>query len=75
MYAGMAPMQNPADTASALEPDGAEARRARIARETRWLGEARALAEQGHAVSEAQVDAWVDSLGEKDELPPPRSGL
>jgi predicted transcriptional regulator len=28
----------------------------------------------GRVVTEAQFDAWVDSLGTDHELPPPRSG-
>ncbi len=43
------------------------------AAEAKWLARARASALAGHVVSEAAVDAWIDSLGTDHELPPPRS--
>jgi predicted transcriptional regulator len=52
----------------------AEARRLRLAREAEMIAEARADAAAGRVVSEAAVDAWIDSLGTDHELPPPRSG-
>jgi predicted transcriptional regulator len=52
----------------------AEARRLRLAREAEMIAAARADAAAGRVVSEAAVDAWIDSLGTDYELPPPRSG-
>jgi predicted transcriptional regulator len=45
----------------------------RLSHEAKLIAEARASAASGRIVSEAQVDAWVDSLGTDQELPPPRS--
>jgi hypothetical protein len=75
MYVGMTATHQPAGAAPAPQPDGGEGRRDRIAREARSLDEARASAEQGRTVSEALVDAWLDSLGGENELAPPRSGV
>ncbi|MEO8927009.1 MAG: hypothetical protein ABI306_07580 [Caulobacteraceae bacterium] len=37
------------------------------------IAQARASGQAGRTVSEARVDAWIDSLGADDERPPPRS--
>jgi hypothetical protein len=71
----MAAPHHPAVTAPAPSPDVEEARRDRSAGEARLLGEARVCAEKGRTVREEQIDAWVDSLGGRDELAPPRSGV
>jgi len=42
--------------------------------EAKLLARARASALAGHVVSEAAVDAWIDSLGTDREVPAPRSG-
>ncbi len=44
------------------------------AAEAKLLARARASALAGHVVSEAAVDAWIDSLGTDHEVPAPRSG-
>ncbi|MGD0102540.1 MAG: hypothetical protein ABSC06_00705 [Rhodopila sp.] len=43
----------------------------RIGREAEMLARARASAAAGRIVDEAGVDAWIDSVGTDDELPPP----
>ncbi len=48
-------------------------RQRRVAREAELLAKARTSAAAGRTVSEAQVDAWIDSLGTDHELPLPRS--
>ena len=60
---GPAPLAEQAET----ETD----RQRRIAREAAMLAEARASARAGLVVEEAEVDAWIDSIGTDHELPPP----
>jgi len=75
MYAAMTATHHPVGAEPPKSPDAGETRRDRIAQESRLLDEARSAVRQGHTVSEAQIDAWVESLGGKDELTPPRSDL
>lgn len=56
-----------AETAPAAASAGDQTEAERLAR-------ARASAAAGRTVPEAEVDAWIDSLGTNRELPPPRSG-
>jgi hypothetical protein len=51
----------------------AAARRLRVEGEAELIAKARASAAAGRTVSEAHVDAWIDSIGTNRELPPPRS--
>lgn len=46
-------------------------RRRRIGREAELIAEALADTAAGRVVSEADVNAWIDSLGTDRELPPP----
>jgi predicted transcriptional regulator len=64
-------------SANPLQPPRHETkaeRQARIALEAARIAEADASVAAGRTVSEAAVDAWIDSLGTDRELPPPRSG-
>jgi hypothetical protein len=55
-----------------IEADEAQAaRRRRIALEAELLAVARADIAAGLFVDEAEVDAWIDSIGTDHELPPP----
>lgn len=56
------------------DPSEDAALRRRLAREAAMIDQALASAAAGRVVSEDAVDAWIDSLGTKRELPPPRSG-
>ena len=47
-------------------------RQRRIAWEADRIAEARASADAGALIDEAEIDAWIDSLGTDHELPPPR---
>lgn len=64
-----------ASTGRVTAPIGEDAqpREQQIAREAELLTQARLSAAAGSSVSDAQVDAWIDSLGTEHELPPPRS--
>ncbi len=44
-----------------------------FAEEAELLAQARASAAAGRVVSEEEVNAWVNSLGTDNELPPPRA--
>jgi len=61
----------PGKTTRASRPETAAGRRRRIAHEAELIFQARASAAAGRTVSEEQVDAWIDSLGTDQELPPP----
>jgi len=62
-------MTGPAPLAEQAETEADRQRR--IAREAAMLAEARASARAGLVVEEAEVDAWIDSIGTDHELPPP----
>jgi hypothetical protein len=49
------------------------ARRQRLDREADLLAQAQASAAAGRTVSDAQVDAWIDSMASDNPLPTPRS--
>lgn len=38
------------------------------------IAEAEADVAAGRLIDESEIDAWIDSIGTKNELPPPRSG-
>jgi len=54
--------------------DDAAAESRRLAMEAEAIDRALESVAAGRFVTEAQFDAWVDSLGTDHELPPPRSG-
>jgi predicted transcriptional regulator len=54
--------------------DDAAAESRRLAMEAEAIDRALESVAAGRVVTEAQFDAWVDSLGTDHELPPPRSG-
>ena len=65
---------SPAMTHTVVSPrpeETEEERRRRLAWEAERLAEARASAEAGGLIDEADMDAWIDSLGTSNELPPP----
>lgn len=66
-------MRHPTQCAAAPRPETAAAKQRRVAREAKELAVTQASAASGRSVSEARVDAWIDSLGTDDELPPPRA--
>ena len=71
---GMAMNPSPRRDAPAPDPatESEAARAERLARERQQIDEAITSAAAGEVVSEADFDAWVDSLGTDHELPPPR---
>ena len=61
------------DTGHTAPSETKAARRRRIAWEADKIAEARASADAGRLIDEAEIDAWIDSLGTDHELPPPGS--
>ena len=57
--------------ATPAEPQ--EQRQIRLAREAEMIEEALASVAAGRLVDEAEVDAWLDSIGTDHELPVPYS--
>ena len=64
-------MDTPDDTTQADRPETAAAKPDRLAWEAEMIAEALASAQAGLVVDEAEVDAWIDSLGTQHELPVP----
>ena len=62
------------ETEHASRPETEAARQRRIAWEAERIAEARADVAAGRLVDEAEVDAWIDSIGTDHELPVPYSG-
>jgi len=62
------------DNHAPVDPSEAEQRRRRIAQEAEEVAKARASVAAGRVVDEAEVDAWIDSIGTDHELPVPYSG-
>ena len=60
--------------ADAVTPDTEAERQRRLAWEAEMIAEADADIEAGRMIDEAEIDAWIDSLGTEHELPPPRAG-
>ncbi len=65
-------MMSPAPVAKHDETEADRERR--IAWEAERIAEAAASADAGQLIDEAEIDAWIDSIGTDHELPPPRSG-
>ncbi len=63
----------PNDSAEAARPENEAAKRRRLAWEAEMIAEADADIAAGRLIDEAEVDAWIDSIGTDHELPPPRS--
>lgn len=49
-------------------------RQRRMAWEAKGIARARESADAGRLIDSEAIDAWIDSLGSENELPPPRSG-
>jgi predicted transcriptional regulator len=64
----------PAGSAPAASSETEADRQPRLAREGAMIAEADADIAAGRFVDEADVDAWIDSLGTDHELPVPYSG-
>jgi predicted transcriptional regulator len=65
------------DTTPHLDEADAETaaqKRRRLSSEAKLIAEADAEIAAGLSVDEAEVDAWIDSLGTERELPKPTSG-
>jgi predicted transcriptional regulator len=60
------------DSASAPRPETEMAERRRLVWEAEMIAEADAEIEAGLFIDEADVDAWIDSLGTDHELPVPQ---
>jgi predicted transcriptional regulator len=63
----------PNDGTSDLRPESEAERRRRLVREAKMIAEADADIAAGRLIDEADIDAWIDSIGTDQELPPPRS--
>ena len=64
----------PNDGANAPRPETESERQRRLAWEAEMVAEADADIAAGRLIDEAEIDAWIDSIGTDHELPPPRSG-
>jgi len=62
------------DNHAPVDPSEAEQQRRRLAQEAEGIAKARASVAAGRVVDEAEVDAWIDSIGTDHELPVPYSG-
>ncbi len=62
------------DNHAPVDPSEAEQQRQRLAQEAEGDAKARASVTAGRVVDEAEVDAWIDSIGTDHELPVPYSG-
>jgi len=62
------------DVVSTPGPEADADRQRRIAWEAVMIAQARASVAAGRIVDEAEVDAWIDSIGTDHELPVPYSG-
>jgi len=49
-------------------------RQRRLAWERERIAEADADIAAGRLIDEAEIEAWINSIGTEHELPPPRSG-
>jgi predicted transcriptional regulator len=52
-------------------PETATERKHRLTWEARMIAEADADIAAGRTIDEAEMDAWIDSIGTDHELPPP----
>jgi len=64
----------PGDRAPIDPVETAADRQRRIAWEAKGIAKARASVTAGRLIDAEKIDAWIDSLGTDQELPPPRSG-
>jgi predicted transcriptional regulator len=64
----------PNDNAAAARVETDADRQRRLAWEAEMIAEADADIAAGRVIDEAEMDAWIDSIGTNHELPPPRSG-
>jgi hypothetical protein len=62
------------DAGQTSGPETEAEQQARIAWEAEGIAEARADVAAGRLVDEAEVDAWIDSIGTDHELPVPYAG-
>ncbi len=62
----------PNDSSQAARSETEAERQRRFSWETEMIAEADAEIEAGLFVDEAEVDAWIDSLGTDHELPVPQ---
>jgi predicted transcriptional regulator len=62
------------ETKASVQAETEAARQRRIAWEAEMIAEAKASAAAGRLVDEADVDAWIDSIGTDHELPVPYAG-
>ncbi len=62
------------DVVSTPAPEADADRQRRIAWEAVMIAQARASVAAGRIVDEAEVDAWIDSIGTDHELPVPYYG-
>jgi len=62
------------DTSQPLGPETEAERQRQLAWEAEGIAEARADVAAGRIVDEAEVDAWIDSIGTDQELPVPYAG-
>ena len=66
---------NRSDAEPAADPlETEEEKRRRLAWEAERIAEADDDIAAGRLIDEAEIDAWIDSIGTDHELPPPRSG-
>jgi hypothetical protein len=63
----------PAEGAGTPRPDTEAERQRRLAWEVAMIAEADADIAAGRLIDEAEIDAWIDSIGTDHELPPPRA--
>ncbi len=63
----------PNDSAQAARSETEAAKQRRLAWEAKMIAEADADIAAGRLIDEAEIDAWIDSIGTDHELPPPRS--
>lgn len=63
----------PTQTADTTRPETKAERQERMAWEAEGIAKALASAAAGRVVDEAEVDAWIDSIGTDHELPVPYS--
>jgi len=64
----------PGETADTTRPETEAERQRRLAWEAEMIAEADADIAAGRLIDEAEIDAWIDSIGTDHELPPPCSG-
>ena len=62
------------DTSQPLSSETEAERQRRLVWEAKGIAEARADVAAGRIVDEAEVDAWIDSIGTDHELPVPYAG-